>query len=138
MFQEKRERLNSTWTKITELAGEATEHELVMQTLEPMDKGRKCFRLVGDVLVERTVGETLPAVAKNKQNLEDAITSLNRTLEAQKKDLVEFQTKYKITVRNNPSSGGGAAAREDADDAPPAAAGSSKQQGGQGVLVSKS
>jgi len=34
-----------------------------------MDKSRKCFRLVGDVLVERTAGETLPAVRKNKENL---------------------------------------------------------------------
>jgi hypothetical protein len=26
-----------------------------------MDKSRKCYRLIGDVLVERTVAETLPA-----------------------------------------------------------------------------
>lgn len=28
-----------------------------------MDKSRKCYRLIGDVLVERTVAETLPAGA---------------------------------------------------------------------------
>jgi hypothetical protein len=26
-----------------------------------MDKGRRCYRMIGDVLVERTVAETLPA-----------------------------------------------------------------------------
>jgi hypothetical protein len=29
-----------------------------------MDKSRKCYRLIGDVLVERTVAETLPAGAQ--------------------------------------------------------------------------
>jgi prefoldin subunit 2 len=33
----------------------------VIKQLEPMDKTRKCYRLIGDVLVERTVAETLPA-----------------------------------------------------------------------------
>lgn len=42
---------------------EAAEHDLVIKQLEPMDKSRKCFRLIGDVLVERTVAETLPAGA---------------------------------------------------------------------------
>jgi hypothetical protein len=33
----------------------------VLKQLEPMDKGRRCYRMIGDVLVERTVAETLPA-----------------------------------------------------------------------------
>jgi hypothetical protein len=40
---------------------EAAEHDLVLKQLEPMDKGRRCYRMIGDVLVERTVAETLPA-----------------------------------------------------------------------------
>jgi hypothetical protein len=43
---------------------EAAEHDLVIKQLEPMDKTRKCYRLIGDVLVERTVAETLPAGAQ--------------------------------------------------------------------------
>lgn len=34
---------------------------MVIKQLEPMEKTRKCYRLIGDVLVERTVAETLPA-----------------------------------------------------------------------------
>lgn len=40
---------------------EASEHDLVIKQLQPMDKDRRCYRMIGDVLVERTVGETLPA-----------------------------------------------------------------------------
>ncbi len=67
------------------------QHELVLSALEKLDKGRKCFRLVGDVLVERTVGETMPAVAKNKENLEATIATIQKQFELQKKDLMEFQ-----------------------------------------------
>lgn len=42
-------------------AVEAAEHDLVLKQLEPMDKSRRCYRMIGDVLVERTVAETLPA-----------------------------------------------------------------------------
>ena len=46
------------------------EHALVLKTLEPLDKGRKCFKQTGDVLVERTVGDVLPDVRTNKQQLD--------------------------------------------------------------------
>lgn len=123
-FQSRRERLQATWSKITELSGEAHEHQLVLSALEKLDKDRKCFRLVGDVLVERTVGETMPAVAKNKENLEATIATIQKQFELQKKDLMEFQTKYKIRVRNE---------NEPEQESKPEA----KPGAGQGVLVSK-
>jgi prefoldin subunit 2 len=48
---------------------EVAEHDLVIKTLAPLDADRKCFRLVGEVLVERTVADVLPAVKKNRENL---------------------------------------------------------------------
>ncbi len=68
-FQELRTRLNNIQGKINELEAELTEHDLVIKTLEPLDKNRKCFRLVGGVLVERTVEEVLPAVQQHRQSL---------------------------------------------------------------------
>eukprot|EP00124_Ichthyophonus_hoferi_P001670 Ihof_evm10s93 gene=Ihof_evmTU10s93 len=52
--------------KITELRGEQSEHRLVIDTLKPLDHNRKCFRMVGGVLVERNVGEVLPALERNE------------------------------------------------------------------------
>lgn len=34
-----------------------------------MDPKRKCWRMIGDVLVERTVGEFLPAVQSNLEGV---------------------------------------------------------------------
>jgi prefoldin subunit 2 len=79
-----------------------------------MDAGRRCFRLVGEVLVERNVGETLPAVEKNKGNLEGVITSLKTAYLQQEKDLAEFQSKYKIRwagPHGRCASGGGGGGR---------------------------
>lgn len=42
---------------------------LVIETLKEVDHSRKCFRLVGGVLVERTVKEVLPALENNKEQV---------------------------------------------------------------------
>ena len=55
--------------KIAELEIDRNEHVLVEETLGPLDPSRKAFRLVGEVLVERTVEEVLPSVQKNRENV---------------------------------------------------------------------
>ena len=37
----------------------------MIETLDKVDKDRRCFRLVGGVLVERKVGEVEPALIGN-------------------------------------------------------------------------
>ena len=34
-----------------------------------MEKDRKCFRMIGGVLVERTVNEVLPALEQNREQV---------------------------------------------------------------------
>ena len=69
-FQTQRNELRSLAAKIEELASDANEHGLVLKTLEPMEKHRKCFRLIGGVLVERTVADVAPSVKTNKDQLD--------------------------------------------------------------------
>ena len=42
---------------------------LVIETLRDVDDDRRCFRLVGGVLVERTVKDVLPALVNNKDQV---------------------------------------------------------------------
>ena len=42
---------------------------LVIEALKEVDGDRKCFRLVGGVLVERTVKEVLPALQMNHEQV---------------------------------------------------------------------
>lgn len=55
--------------KIFELEQDRNEHKLVEETLQPLESNRRAFRLVGECLVERTVGEILPSVTANRENV---------------------------------------------------------------------
>ena len=64
-------------SKVAELEMERNEHKLVEDTLVPLDPERRAYRLVGEVLVERTVGEVLPSVKANRENVSRIIGVLN-------------------------------------------------------------
>ena len=51
--------------KLQEMEMEAEEHAVVLGALKPLDGARKCHRMVGGVLVERSVAEVIPALQKN-------------------------------------------------------------------------
>lgn len=55
--------------KIGELTLEKDEHKLVIEQLTKLEPERKAYRLVGGVLVERTVGEVLPPIQQNYEGV---------------------------------------------------------------------
>ncbi|KAK9907474.1 hypothetical protein WJX75_004342 [Coccomyxa subellipsoidea] len=98
-FQELRNELSVLSGRANELASESREHDLVLKALEPMDGDRKCYRVVGEILVERTVAEVKPAVKGNKKQLDAVVERLVKQLETKKKELSDFQEKYKIRIK---------------------------------------
>lgn len=116
-----RAELNQIYSKITELELEVTEHSLVISAIQPLDPSRKCYRMIGGVLVERTIKEVLPAVQRNKEGLEEVISRLYESLEKKRKEIIDFEAKYKIRIRNSDS-----AAKDEAGR---------KEGSAQGVLV---
>ena len=42
---------------------------LVIDALKEVDGDRKCFRMIGGVLVERTVKDVLPAISNNHEQV---------------------------------------------------------------------
>ncbi|KAF6255736.1 Prefoldin subunit-domain-containing protein [Scenedesmus sp. NREL 46B-D3] len=104
-FHELRQSVSTLFAKLNDIETEAAEHDLVLKQLEPMDKSRRCYRMIGDVLVERTVAETLPAVQRNREGLGNVVKQLQAQLEAQQKALAAFQQQYKIRV-GQPGEGG--------------------------------
>ncbi|KAK3828801.1 MAG: Prefoldin [Benniella sp.] len=91
--------LNQLAQKIGELETEADEHTLVIDTLTPLDPDRKCFRLVGGVLVERTVKEVLPALKTNQEGIKTVTLQLVQKYKAKEDEFNAFQKKYNIQVR---------------------------------------
>ena len=68
--------------KINELDMDRTEHGLVIDALKPLDSGRKCFRMVGDVVVERTISEVFPAVVKNRDAIVETMNKMGEAKHA--------------------------------------------------------
>ena len=68
-FQELKQELNTIASKYNDVENQSQEHESVIKTLIPLEGSRKCFRLIGGVLVERTVAEVLPAVKNNNEQI---------------------------------------------------------------------
>ncbi|OVA05447.1 Prefoldin beta-like [Macleaya cordata] len=96
-----RSEINQYYSKITELEIEVSEHSLVIGAITPLDPARRCYRMIGGVLVERTIKEVLPAVQRNKEGLEEVISRMNEALERKKKELSEFEAKYKIRIKKS-------------------------------------
>ena len=60
-------------TKISELNMDKDEHKLVIDMLKDTEPERKAFRLVGGVLVERTVGDIMPEITQTQASVSNVI-----------------------------------------------------------------
>ncbi|CAN4099532.1 unnamed protein product [Withania somnifera] len=99
IYSSMRSEVTQIYSKITELEMEASEHSLVINAIQPLDPARRCYRMIGGALVERTIKEVLPAVERNKEGIEEVIARLNEALEIKKKEISDFEVKYKIRIR---------------------------------------
>ncbi|XP_020792166.1 prefoldin subunit 2 [Boleophthalmus pectinirostris] len=97
-FQRMRQEQRSMASKAAELEMDINEHTLVIDTLKDVDPSRKCFRLVGGVLVERTVKEVLPALENNKEQISKIIESINAQMQTKGRELTEYREKYNIRL----------------------------------------
>ncbi|CAD7950524.1 unnamed protein product [Amoebophrya sp. A120] len=107
--------------KIADLDQEKREHELVLVAMKGVPDDRRCCRMVGGILAERTVKDVRPQVDDNKGKIEKAIEMFKAKLEEKGKTRKLFKEKYNIvdpqadkqaaatqaTQGNNQGSGGG-------------------------------
>jgi len=87
-------------SKISELELDTNEHSLVINAIEKLEPTRKCFRLVGGVLVERTVEEVLPAVKRNRDGLLEVLEKLTAQSNLKAKEINDFIIKYNIQFKS--------------------------------------
>ncbi|KAL5507829.1 GIM4 [Sanghuangporus vaninii] len=91
--------LQALAAKIGELESEAEEHELVLSTLNEAlqsDPQRKCFRMVGGVLVERTVKDVVPALQTNKEGIKKVVANLLAQYKAKDDELESLKREHNV------------------------------------------
>ncbi|KAJ9070020.1 Cochaperone prefoldin complex subunit [Entomophthora muscae] len=103
-FNSYKQELTALSTKIGELESEAEEHKLVIDTMKPLDATRKCFRLIGGVLVERTVLEVLPALQTNADGIHNVMESLLKTYKQKDEEFKAFQKEHNVRIAPAPGS----------------------------------
>ncbi|KAH7162816.1 Prefoldin beta-like protein [Dactylonectria estremocensis] len=84
--------------RIGDIEQEAEEHKLVLETLEPLDGDRKCFRLINGVLVERTVTDVVPALKTNQDGLRKVLDDLVKQYKTKQDDLEKWKKKNNVQV----------------------------------------
>ncbi|KAL1970703.1 hypothetical protein VTN77DRAFT_4347 [Rasamsonia byssochlamydoides] len=84
--------------KIGDIEQEAEEHKLVIETLEPLPKDRKCFRMVNGVLVERTIQDVIPSLKTNAEGLKQVLDELLKQYKAKQTEMDEWKKKNNVQV----------------------------------------
>ncbi|KAL4648183.1 prefoldin subunit 2-like, partial [Arapaima gigas] len=125
-----RQEQRSMATKVAELEMEINEHSLVIDTLREVDPSRRCYRLVGGVLVERTVKEVVPALESNREQISKVVETLKTQMQTKGRELNEYRERYNIRIVGEEDGPGKGASASNPDSE----AGGSK--GAAGVLVS--
>ena len=119
-FNDQQRNSQSMRRKIQELDQELQDHVLVLQNLTPLDADRRCFRLIGGVLVERTVGEVRPKIEDNKGRLLTILNQLAEQLKVVEDEVNRTKVVYAAYIE---------------DQKPKRGAATAPQQQSQGVLA---
>ncbi|XP_029056540.1 prefoldin subunit 2 [Osmia bicornis bicornis] len=98
-FQMLRNEQRTMANKLSEMEMELNEHKIVIDTLKNIDPKRKCYRMTGGVLCERTVEDVMPALVTNKEQLTKVIDALNDQLMKKGVEINEFKEKHNIKIR---------------------------------------
>ncbi|AAS51917.2 ADL004Wp [Eremothecium gossypii ATCC 10895] len=97
-YNEYKQTLEELQTKIIELGNDKEEHEVVLTTLNGVDKARKCYRMVGGALVETDVQTTIPILQTKKENLSSTISALKGELVKVAEEFEKWKKDNKIQV----------------------------------------
>ncbi|KAH8314709.1 hypothetical protein KR074_011445 [Drosophila pseudoananassae] len=98
-FQQLRNEQRNLANSLNTLEMDLREHKTVIETLESADPERKCFRLIGGVLCERTVKEVLPQLVENKDFIAKTITMVTEDLSKKGSELNKFKEDNNIKIR---------------------------------------
>lgn len=66
---------------------------LVLETLGPLPKDRKCFRMINGVLVERTVKDVIPALETNADGLKKVLDDLVKSYKLKQDELETWKVR---------------------------------------------
>lgn len=95
-FQLLRQELKEIEAKEIQLEIDLQQHERVLETISKLAPERRAFRLVGEVLVQSTVGDIRPTLKEQIENLKEAVAQFKQNIDLKQKEIRKFQEDNKI------------------------------------------
>ncbi|KFD55537.1 hypothetical protein M514_03589, partial [Trichuris suis] len=83
-------------SKRIELESDREEHRIVLQTLSGLNEDRRCYRILGGVLIERKVKDIVPFLVSSEEHLSRTISSLLEKEEQKRQELTAFAAEHNI------------------------------------------
>ena len=74
----------------------------MLETLVPLPKERKCFRMINGVLVERTVEDVIPALNTNAEGLKQVLDELVKQYKTKQDDLEKWKVRHPLPNNRGP------------------------------------
>lgn len=96
------EALTELQSQLSTITSQVLEHNIVDKTLAeiPPEKrnGRKCFKMIGGVLVEKTVDEVIKILDEEKKQLLQTREEVEKSFVSTKKEMEQWMTKNKVKI----------------------------------------
>ena len=84
-----------------EIDDEKKENELVLESISKLEDGRKCWRLINGVLMEKTKLEVVPEMRTVINNLKAVTNQITDTLVAVKQEIKNLEGAYDHIMKSS-------------------------------------
>ena len=98
-FQFMQQELKELQAKSIQLEIDLSNHTHVAETLEKLPEDRKCYRLIGDVLVQSNVSATLPDLQQQIASFKEILLTYKQKISEKEKEIIDYQKEYNIQFR---------------------------------------
>lgn len=89
-------------SQLSNISTQLQEHGIVDNTLTKIEpekrQGRKCFKMIGGVLVEKSVDDVIKILAEEIKTLKDQRSKLEEELGKNRKELESWMKKHNVKV----------------------------------------
>ena len=89
--------------KLMEIEDEKKENELVLESISKLEDGRKCWRLINGVLMEKTKLEVVPEMRVVINNLNAVVKQITDTLVSVRQEIKNLEAAYEHIMKASKS-----------------------------------
>ncbi|KAG7665319.1 GIM4 [[Candida] subhashii] len=97
-----KELISELESQLSSVTAQLQEHGIVDNTLSSIEPekrtGRKCFKMIGGVLVEKSVDEVINILTEEINTLKDQRSKLDEQLTKNRKELESWMKKHNVKV----------------------------------------